>query len=409
MPRKALRLKWHEGNRVELLHNGENFFPGLCGAFAAARRSIHLETYIFNLDRTGLQILDHLEQARERGVKVRVVVDGFGSQKQAPEIVRRVTAMGGQCRVYRPEPAGLRIDRFSLRRLRRLHRKVVVVDDEVAFVGGINILDDYVDVPDDGEGARPRFDFAVRLQGPIVNEIARAQRSLWLQMAWRRRDDWASFYKRFTEWTRRREVRKKSVAPHFSPGHRAALLLRDNVRYRQTIENVYLATLKHARHDVLIANAYFFPGRRLRKALEDAAGRGVRVRLLLQGRSEYPLQYRACRYMYCKLLDDGIELYEYMASYLHAKVAVIDEYAMVGSSNLDPFSLLLAREANVYVDDAPFADELKQALETEMEKDAEPVTAEDLQRRTWLGRWIDAFAYLMLRAGVALTGKSSEY
>src|SRR5690606_12813139 len=158
---------------------------------------------------------------------------------------------------------------------------------------------------------------------------------------------WAAFYKRFTQWTRWREVRQKRVSPYFSPGHRAALLLRDNVRYRQTIENVYLATLRHARHDVLIANAYFFPGRRLRKALEEAAGRGVKVRLLLQGRSEYPMQYRACRYMYCKLLDDGIEIYEYMASYLHAKVAVIDQCAMVGSSNLDPFSLLLAREANV--------------------------------------------------------------
>lgn len=409
MPRKDLRLTWHEGNRVELLHNGEGFFPALCAAIAAARRSIHLETYIFNLDRTGLLILDHLKLACERGVKLRVVVDGFGSQKHAAEIVERVTAMGGQCRVYRPEPAGLRVVRFSLRRLRRLHRKVAVVDDEIAFVGGINVLDDYVDVPDDGEGARPRFDFAVRLQGPIVNEIARAQRGLWLRMAWRRRDDWAAFYKRFTQWTRWREVRQKRVSPYFSPGHRAALLLRDNVRYRQTIENVYLATLRHARHDVLIANAYFFPGRRLRKALEEAAGRGVKVRLLLQGRSEYPMQYRACRYMYCKLLDDGIEIYEYMASYLHAKVAVIDQCAMVGSSNLDPFSLLLAREANVYVQDAEFADELKAPLETAMEKDAERVTAEHLQRRTRLGRLVDAFAYLMLRAGVALTGKASEY
>jgi cardiolipin synthase len=147
----------------------------------------------------------------------------------------------------------------------------------------------------------------------------------------------------------------------------------------------------------------------LRLALEHAAARGVRVRLLLQGRSEYPLQYRACRSMYCKLLDDGIEIYEYMASYLHAKVAVIDAYATVGSSNLDPFSLLLAREANVFVQDAGFADELKGALETEMRENARRVTEESLQGRSLLGRFSDEVSYLMLRVGVALTGKSSQY
>src|SRR5690606_16413445 len=139
---------------------------------------------------------------------------------------------------------------------------------------------------------------------------------------------------------------------------------------------------------------YFFPRRRLLKALERAAQRGVRVRLLLQGRSEYAMQYRASRYMYCKLLDDGIELYEYTASYLHAKVAVMDECAMVGSSNLDPFSLLLAREANVYVRDEAFARELTQALDEEILANAQRVTEESLERRGWLGRWSDACSYI---------------
>lgn len=410
MARKALRLKWHEDNQVDLLRNGEEFFAALCAAISAAKREVHLETYIFNLDKTGLLVLDHLKQACERGIKVRVVVDGFGSHEHAREIGLRLADIGAQYRIYRPEPTGLRHMKFDLRRLRRLHRKVTVVDEAIAFVGGINILDDYVDVPDDGEGAHPRFDFAVRLQGPIVADLTRAQRGLWLRMAWRRRDDWAAFYRRLKEWRRRRSLRVKApVAPLGAPGHRAALLLRDNLRFRQTIEDAYLSTMEHAHGDILIANAYFFPGRRLRKALEDAARRGVRVRLLLQGRSEYPMQYRACRYMYCKLLDDGIELYEYMASYLHAKVAVIDDCAMVGSSNLDPFSLLLAREANVYVQDAGFADELKAALEAEIQSNSKRVTEEDLQRRSVIGRWVDACAYLMLRIGVALTGKSSEY
>jgi cardiolipin synthase len=409
MAHKELRLTWREGNQIDLLHNGGELFPALCKAIDEARLQVHLETYIFNLDRTGLMVLDHLSRARARGVKVRVVIDGFGSQEHAAAIASKLAEMGAQCRVYRPEPAGLRAARFNLRRLRRLHRKVTVVDGAIAFVGGINVLDDYVDVPDDGQGPRPRFDFAVRLQGPIVADAARAQRALWLRMAWRRRDDWAAFYRRLTHLAEWRKAREKGTAPTFLPGRRAALLLRDNIRFRQTIENVYLATMARAQNDILIANAYFFPGRRLRKALQEAAQRGVKVRLLLQGRSEYPLQYRACRYMYCQLLDDGIEIYEYMASYLHAKVAVVDRYAMVGSSNLDPFSLLLAREANVFVQDAQFADELKAAIEAEMHGDGERVTEEQLQQRTWLGRWVDAFSYFMLRAGVALTGKSSEY
>lgn len=406
---KELHLEWHEGNKIDLLRNGEEFFPALYEAIEQAKRVVHLETYIFNLDRTGLRVLDTLQRACKRGVKVRVVIDGFGSQEHAAGIVQRLASMGAQYRVYRPEPAGLRAVQINLRRLRRLHRKVTVVDDAVGFVGGINILDDYVDVPDDGEGLRPRFDFAVRIRGPIVGDLARAQRGLWLRMAWRRRDDWAAFYERIRGW---RDWRKKRVTdehPVYHPGQRAALLLRDNFRFRQTIENVYLKTMAHAHHEILIANAYFFPGRRLRNALHDAAHRGVRVRLLLQGRSEYPMQYRACRYMYCKLLDDGIEIHEYQASYLHAKVAVIDNCAMVGSSNLDPFSLLLAREANVYIQDEKFAGELREALEAEMRHNSDPVTPEVLQRRTRLGRWVDAVSYFMLRAGVALTGKSSEY
>jgi len=408
MPRKELRITWRDGNRIDLLRNGEELFPAMCRAIDAARVSVHIETYIFNLDRTGLRILSHLKRACARGVKVRVVIDGFGSQLHAREICRRLDGMGAQHRVYRPEPTGILSYRFSLGRLRRMHRKVMVVDGLVAFIGGINILDDLEDVPDVDGTPRPRFDFAVRLQGPIVIDVNIAQSALWLRFAWRRRDEWPVFYQRAAQWFSRRSRRQMDVVPSYEPGVRAALLLRDNVRFRQTIEDAYLDAIDRAEKDIIVANAYFFPGRRLRLALEKAAARGVRVRLLLQGRSEYPMQYRACRSMYCKLLDDGIEIYEYMPSYLHAKVAVIDSCAMVGSSNLDPFSLLLAREANVYVQDAGFTAELRTSLESEMRGNAR-VTEASLQKRSVLGRFIDSASYMALRIGVALTGKSSLY
>src|SRR5690606_28530358 len=154
-----LKLRWRGGNAIRLLHNGGEYFPALIQAIDGAKRSVHLETYIFNLDDTGLKVLDALRRAQERGVRVRVVLDGFGCSDTAYDVCGRLTQCGIRHRVYRPEPRGLRQAHFNLRRLRRMHRKTCVVDGRVAFVGGINVLDDYEDVPDDGRGARPRFDF----------------------------------------------------------------------------------------------------------------------------------------------------------------------------------------------------------------------------------------------------------
>lgn len=404
-------IPWRDGNRLTLLHNGVAFFPALFEAIDQARKSIHLETYIFNLDETGLALLDRLAAARARKVKVRVVIDGFGCSATAQELVRRLSATGIACRVYRPEPQGLRAIRWDAGRLRRMHRKTAVVDGRIAFVGGINILDDFYEVPLVNGRRNPRFDFAVRIEGPLLQDVESAQRRLWLRMAWRKRQDWDAFYKRLAGWRRRFMRRKDMLA---APGKdtanvRAALLKRDNLLFRKTIENVYAADIGRASRDVTIANAYFFPGRRFLRVLKHAARRGVRVRLLVQGHSEYPMQYYAGRYMYQRLLADGIEIYEYKASYLHAKVAVIDDRAMIGSANLDPFSLLLAREANVYVDDKGFARELARVLESEIVDNAQPVTLELVQRHGWTSRLLDTLAYSLLRIGVALTGKASEY
>lgn len=414
MPKKLTTLTWREGNSIQLLHSGGQFFPALCKAIDEAQSTIHLETYIFNLDKTGTKVLDHLREACARGIKVRVVIDGFGSAENALEIGRILEDMGAQCRVYRPEPTGVRRLLFSSQRLRRLHRKVAVIDKRVAFVGGINIIDDLEDVPNDGKGPRPRFDFAVQIRGPLVQDLDRAQSDLWLRMAWRSREnweriDWPVVYERLRRWRRRASQQGAVQTETFEPGVKATVLLRDNIRFRRTIENVYIQALDHARHDALIANSYFFPGARLRYALKRAAARGVHVRLLLQGRWEYPLQYRACRSLYNQVLADGIEIYEYMPSYLHAKVAVIDGCAMVGSSNMDPFSLLLAREANVFIDDEEFAAELQRALEDELANNCDHITTETREKCPWYDNILDAASYLALRAGVVLTGKASQY
>lgn len=398
------RLNWHDGNDVRLLENGAQFFPALFDAIDRARVSVHLETYIFQPDRAGQALLERLQAACERGVRLRVVLDGFGSAAHAELLTARIRAMGGQCRVYRPEPRRLARLVPSRQRLRRLHRKIAMIDGQAAFLGGINIVDDYTNEGEDEPSLRePRYDYAVCVRGPIVADVAHALDLLWLRLNWMRL---------------RRPLRRLREARLRHPGYRAnppcgevraALALRDNLRFRRTIEQSYLNAIDRAQGEVLIACAYFLPGRRLRRALAAAAARGVRVRLLLQGMAEYRLQQHATRALYEELLAHGIEIHEYMPSFLHAKVAVADGYATVGSSNLDPFSLLLAREANVMVDHAPFAAQLRASLEQAIALRAQPVERQRLGRRgPWL-RLADALAYTALRIGVALTGRSSEY
>ena len=191
----------------------------------------------------------------------------------------------------------------------------------------------------------------------------------------------------------------------------AALVLRDNLRNRTRIERAYRQAIGEAREEIIIANAYFLPGRKLRRALILAAQRGVRVRLLLQGRYEYFMQYHAARPVYGALLAAGVEIHEYAPSFLHAKVAVIDAltthpWATVGSSNLDPLSLLLAREANVMIEEARFAQNLRQHLVRAMESAGQLIAPARYELRPWRKRVLDWVAFGIMRAALWVAGKN---
>ena len=417
------------GHQLLLLEGGAAFFPALVEAMDEARSVVHLETYIFEFAGTALSVAQALERAAQRGVRVRLVVDGVGTPHVPVEWQRRFAAAGVRWRVYAP------LGRLGLlipSRWRRLHRKLCVIDGTVGFCGGINIIDDQDDVAL-GRLSAPRLDFSLRVAGPLVADMTETMEQLWWRLQAVRkarqrefRAAWEALRETspvgdFSRLLGKLEARtglgrinadaEAGAEDAFSDGPlavddaRAALQLRDNVSHRHDIERAYLKAIGAARQDIVIANAYFIPGRKLRRALTLAAQRGVRVRLLLQGKYEHFLQYRAARPVYQTLLNAGIEIHEYRPSSLHAKVAVVDRrWATVGSTNLDPLSLLLAREANVSTTDRRFATLLHDCLDTILQHGAHQIEIGQLRRRPWHQRALDRLAFAVMRTTLFLTG-----
>ncbi len=371
---------------MTLLQCGAEFFPALEMAIDAAQNEVRLETYILADDDTGRRIAAAMKRAVLRGVAVRVIHDGFGSASFLGKLGDAMRHDGIEVAVFRPEKWWAT---FRRARLRRLHRKLAMIDGRVAFVGGINLIDD-LNMP---EPKQPRLDYAVRVEGPLLEPIHAAMCELW-----------ARLHQHGIE--RMRALMTAFPANAAIVGdHHAWFVFRDNVSHRRDIEREYLAAILSAKRDILIANAYFFPGRRFRRALLRARRRGVSVRLLLQGRQEYILQHYATRALYGTLLDAGVEIYEYKRSFLHAKVAVVDgEWATVGSSNIDPFSLQLAREANVFVRDERFARQLQASIETAISVDSEPVHQQRWSTRPFIDRALTWTLYGVARALMSVLG-----
>lgn len=432
LPLPGLALRG--GHELLLLEGGRHLFPSMVQAMDEAQHEIWLATYILDLQAQALQVIEALERAAQRGVKVRVLVDGFGSASRLSSLRARWRQQGVALEVFRP------LERwtawFQPSQLRRMHQKIAVVDGLVAFVGGINLLDDHLEVQG-WSHPEPRLDFAVRVRGPLVKEVEHLAQALWtrahmgrdwreelalivaseepLQAAWQLARDLRTGQlqglrerkQRFWRWWRggRAEAPSPSGAMmQEEPPIWAALIVRDNVTQRRVIERAYVEALSRAQTQVEIACSYFYPGRAFRRALVQAARRGVRVRLLLQGRPDYVLAGLAARVLYAELLAHGIEIHEYMPAHLHAKVAVVDDtWATVGSSNIDPLSLLLNLEANVVVWDPGFARQLRARLAHAFSQ-SQAISGQTVPRgaRRWLsGGLVAGLARLYMRlAGV---------
>lgn len=330
---------WVEGNAIGLLENGEEFYPRVFDAIAAATREVLIETFILFEDEVGMQLHAALVAAGARGLAIDLTVDGWGSVDLSQSFVDTLAAVGA--RVHRVDHQerifGVRPNLF-----RRMHRKLVVIDQSLGFIGGINYSVDHLRA----SGPESKQDYAVEVRGPVVADMHRFMRAALLpsRRAWRRLWNW-----------KRRPTPPTAPTPEPAGSARAMLVTRDNHRRRNDIERHYMAAIRSARQRLIIANAYFLPGFRLLRQLAKAARRGVEVDLILQGKPDMPIAVWGATSLYGYLAKAGVRVHEYRERPLHGKVAVMDgQWATVGSSNLDPFSLSLNLEANLMILDAGF-------------------------------------------------------
>ena len=438
---ESLLAPFEGGHRVALMRGGDELFPAMVRAIESAQLEVWLATYIFNDDPSGRRVVQAMRQAAARGVQVRVVVDGFGSNGRIAALRQQLQGSGVVLEVFRSLERWWAWSHPS--QLRRMHHKLCAVDGRLAYVGGINVVDDHFDIQH-GWTAEPRLDFAVEVQGPVAEEVQRLVHALWtrahLGRGWR--EEVALLVQspepvqravqlvremrarapqmphllgerrtRLRDWWRGESRQGPPTPPGFDrvAGEpvRVALVVRDNVIHRRAIERAYVEAIGQARERIDIACSYFYPGRAFRRALLRAAARGVRIRLLMQGKVDYRLAALAARVLYDEMLSRGVHIYEYTPAFLHAKVAVVDgQWATVGSSNIDPLSLLLNLEANVVVLDEAFAAHLGGRLDQAFAVSQE-ITAPPVRRglRGWLMRGFVAWVANVYLRAAGITGR----
>lgn len=333
----------YQHGKVALLHSGEEFFSALEKLINHAQEIIYLQVYIFDEDETGNRILKALSAAAKRGVRVYLMVDGFGSYHLGSDFKQRMREDGIFFRHFSPLP-------FSLlaQAGRRLHVKVCVADGREAIIGGINISNRYRGV----DGEMPWLDYALKAEGPIAEDVEIVCAQLWR--------------KRFT----RNPKRTLRLHHHERYPVRVKVSLNDWFRSRNQISSGYKRMLRKAQKEIIIIASYFIPGKKMLSALLSAVRSGKKVTVILSQQSDVPLVKDAIAYLYPKLLREGVTIYEYQTNILHAKACVIDDrWLSLGSHNLNNLSELMSVEMNLEVLDdhvaGNFAEEMRRLIREE--------------------------------------------
>jgi len=382
-------LLWSTATDLKLYDKGEAFFEDLLSAIHSAQKEIILQVYIIREDEVGLPIAKALAEAAKRGVLVQLLVDAIGSSELSTEFLSKLRDSG--CRVYIYQP--LNLWKLKSKRLwSRNHRKLALIDQDFAFVGGMNFERRQLQK----NFPEAYFDHSVRVKGPVVSRIESRSRSF----IDRHLKVWRIFSR--LKWPRR--------ASHRDEGHyrqakrqRVAYVERDNFRYRNLMERALIKALRKSRESVIISAPYFFPGINIYRHFRDACDRGVVIDLIVQGKTEFKLFKLASASLYPLLQKAGVRLHEFNTHLLHSKAAVFDQsLSTVGSCNLDPLSFLVNLEANLWVDDQEFTQKLRQSLEAAIEMDCRPIEIGFWERLPFFKRWLSLIGYYFLRSFVGI-------
>lgn len=356
-----------------LLKNGIEAFPAMFSAMDAASGCIALEMYIYADDETGREFRSHLVFAARRGVSVMVLVDAWGSRLLPDGFWDELCSAGGMVRWFRPIKKGL----LPFRN----HRKLLIVDNRIAFVGGVNVADEYYR----GREGEPAWrDNVIEITGGEVAVLRRSFSRMW-----------------------RRSVRPLSRLI-LRPGRRppadsAAFVLDGGLRFLesgpgdpvQPVRMAYARVIGNAKRDISLAMGYFFPPGRVMRTLRRAVKRGVRVRVLLPEKSDVPAARWAARGLYGRLLRAGIEVWEYRPSMLHSKLAMADDTVVIGSANLDLRSARLNYELVAVVNDKQLADRARADFEEDL-KGSLPIRLDAWKRRPIIQKIKERFSYWLL-------------
>jgi cardiolipin synthase len=355
---------WRPGNRFELLVDGARFFPRMLEAIEAARRHVLLEIYLFESGAVAARFIDALTRAAGRGVTVKLLLDDFGALGLTSADRGKLAGGGVDLRFYNP----IRW-RERLRNIFRDHRKLLIVDGAAAFVSGAGITDDFDSPTDPGRSWR---ETAIHVRGPVLA-------------------DWLALF--LGVWNRHAPapLELPVLAPAaYADGMRGRVAVTSALA-RQDIKRSLYSRVRHAKRRVWIATAYFVPSRKVRRALRQAARRGVDVRLLLPGPyTDHPAIRHAGRRFYARLLRAGARIFEYQPRFLHAKTILCDDWVSIGSSNLDRWNLRWNLEANQEVDDAGFAATVQAMFEEDFRHCVE-CRHEEWRRRPWYQRLRERF------------------
>lgn len=375
------QFSWRSGNRFELLVDGPRFFSRMLAAIAAAQHQVLLEMYLVESAAVTTRFIDVLAGAARRGVDVKLLLDDYGARELHESDRARLRAAGVELVFYNP----LRGTKL-LGNLFRDHRKLLLVDERVAFVGGAGLTDEF-DPPADP--AATWRETMLEIHGPVLA-------------------DWQTLF--LEVWDRHAD------APARRPALSAAVTVAGASRgrvtstrglLRQDIKRSLLARLRGARERVWLATAYFFPPWRLRRLLRRAARRGVDVRLLLPGPvTDHPAARHAGRYLYRRLLESGVRIFEYQPRFLHQKAVLCDHWVSLGSANLDRWNLRWNLEANQEVADAAFARATQEMFERDF-RDAIEVRLDAWQRRPWYARALE-YAWSMVAMWAERLGRRKD-